>query len=308
MATATPALSQFALDALAGLTASPKSMPPRYFYDALGSSLFEAITELPYYGVTRADERILQEHSRAIANAFGPLQSIAELGSGSGRKTRHVLSAFPSKLLYTPIDVSETALQMCARELADVADVQPICADWIAGLSRVPRSGRLLLLFLGSSVGNIDRKSLPGFFEEMRSHLRCGDGFLLGADLVKDIQMMIDAYDDPVGVTGAFNLNLLERMNRELDANFDLRSFRHEARWNESTRAIEMHLVSTRRQLVTIFGSEILFRCGESIWTESSHKFTLPELRAYAKNSGFSVAGEWTDTEWPFVETLWIAD
>ncbi|HEY3938391.1 MAG TPA: L-histidine N(alpha)-methyltransferase [Bryobacteraceae bacterium] len=314
-------LSEFALDVAEGLSLpGQKKLQPRYFYDDLGSTLFEAITLLPEYGLMRADERILRRHARDIASAVGPLKLVAELGSGSGRKTAPVLHALREgspgfdPFLYRPIDISETALISCDKELSNTAEVKIVCADWLDGLAEVARERNsispLLLLFLGSSIGNLDRSSIVEFLERVRSLLLPGDFFLLGADLVKDRERMIAAYDDALGVTAAFNLNLLSRMNRELGANFDLREFAHQARWNEAGRRIEMHLLAKRRQRVFINCLEMAFQftAGETIWTESSHKFTEDELRSYAWGSGFRPVESWTDLEWPFTEMLWRAE
>ncbi|MBV9300760.1 MAG: L-histidine N(alpha)-methyltransferase [Acidobacteriaceae bacterium] len=311
-------LSQFALDVADGLgRAGQKEVPPRYFYDDLGSILFEAITLLPEYGLTRADERLLGSHSDAIVSETGPVALIAELGSGSGRKTRYILEAAlrrQREVTYRPIDVSASALEACERELSNISEVQPICADWMEGLNEVAQNRAtdepLLLLFLGSSIGNVKRCEIVEFLRHIRWNLRAGDFFLVGADLVKNEQRMIAAYDDPTGVTAAFNLNLLGRMNRELDADFDLRSFVHEARWNSSERCIEMHLRSQRDQVVHVGEPDLRvgFREGETICTELSHKFTQAELISYAHSSGFDPVTMWMDRTWPFVEALWRAD
>jgi L-histidine N-alpha-methyltransferase len=313
MAAATASqLTQFAVDVQNGLERpDQKILSPRYFYDEVGSALFEAITLLPEYGLTRADERLLRGHAGELARITGLVDSVAELGSGSGRKTRYVLEAFGVGVTYSPIDISAAALAACEKQVSDLAIVRPVCADWMQGLQQIAaeRSGShpLLLLFLGSSVGNLLRQELPGFFAQIRDILRPGDFFLLGADLVKDIDTMLEAYDDPTGVTAAFNLNLLARMNRELEADFDLRSFSHEVRWNSDERRVEMHLLSTREQAVFIamLNRRFEFAAGETIWTESSHKFTLPELERLAKDSGFAAVRTWLDTDWPFVEMVW---
>jgi len=311
-----PQLSQFALDVAEGLSRNQKKLAPRYFYDDLGAALFEAITLLPEYGLTRADERLISLHAPKIVCETGAVWEIAELGSGTGKKTRRILEAF-SELngltTYRPIDVSSAALAHCERELSSLARVEPICGDWMEGLATAVRSRRsdrpLLLLFLGSSIGNLDRESMVSFLRQLRSHLRPADFFLLGADLVKDIDIMRAAYDDATGVTAAFNLNLLGRMNRELAANFELSSFAHEVRWNFGSRRIEMHLRSRSDQTVCIEALEasFVFRAGETIWTESSHKFTEAELDSYAYSSGFAPVHMWTDQEWPFAEALWQA-
>jgi L-histidine Nalpha-methyltransferase len=311
-------LSQFAIDVAEGLScATQKNIPARYFYDDLGSVLFEAITLLPEYGLTRADENLLQLHAARIISETGPLSIVAELGSGSGRKTRHILAAvarMQHDVLYTPIDVSGGALAACERELCDISQVQPLRADWIEGLQEIARSRTgnrpLLLLFLGSSIGNLERREIIDFLRHVRSNLRSGDFVLLGADLIKDIDLMVTAYDDPTGVTAAFNLNVLARINRELDADFDLRSFAHEVRWNSEERRIEMHLLSCRNQVACVgaLGSTFEFRAGETICTEFSHKFTHSELVSYARLSGFTPIEMWVDKAWPFAEALWQVD
>lgn len=308
-------VSQFAVDVAEGLSApGQKKIPPRYFYDDLGSSLFEAITLLPEYGLTRADERLLRRHASEIAAKTGPVSIVAELGSGSGKKTRHVLEALAREnktLVYRPIDVSSAALEACERELGDICEIMPVLGDWIEGVEQVvlrrKRGYPLLLLFLGSSIGNLDRTCTVDFLRSLNFHLRPGDFFLLGADLVKDVDTMLSAYDDATGVTAAFNLNVLGRINRELDADFDLPSFGHEVRWSEPQHCVEMHLLSCREQTVYIgaLNKRFHLRAGETIWTESSHKFTEDELGAYARSSGFEPLATWTDTEWPFAETLW---
>lgn len=310
-------LSPFALDVADGLaTAGQKKLAPRWFYDDLGSALFEAITMLPEYGLTRADERLLRDYAEDLAYITNAPTLVIELGSGSGRKTRYVLEALSKEqpaIQYSPIDVSRAALEVCERELGHVADVQPVVGDWLQGLhdavaNRKP-GARVLLLFLGSSIGNIDRDAIPGFLKSIRMLLLPGDFFLLGADLIKDPETLLAAYDDPLGVTAAFNLNVLRRVNDELGADFDLAAFAHEARWNAQHRRIEMHLVCTRDVIVHVqtLSKEYKFRAGETIWTESSHKFSVEELNIFATESGFEPITTWIDSEWPFAEALWSA-
>ncbi|MGI8961152.1 MAG: L-histidine N(alpha)-methyltransferase [Bryobacteraceae bacterium] len=311
-------LSQFAIDVDEGLSCGKqKKIAPRYFYDDLGSVLFQAITLLPEYGLTRADENLLRLHANEILSKTGPLSIIAELGSGTGQKTRHILNAasrIQRHVRYMPIDVSPGALAACQRELCDLSDVQPLCSDWIEGLQEIARSRSgdepLLLLFLGSSIGNLDRHRIIEFLQRLRSNLQPGDFFLLGADLVKDIDTMMTAYDDPTGVTAAFNVNVLARINRELDADFNLRSFAHEVRWNSEERRIEMHLLSSRNQVAYIGALDTTFEfsAGETICTEFSHKFTQSELLSYARVSGFMPLAMWVDNAWPFAEALWQVD
>ncbi|MBV8549876.1 MAG: L-histidine N(alpha)-methyltransferase [Acidobacteriaceae bacterium] len=308
-------LSKFALDVVEGLSRSgQKTLPSRHFYDNLGSALFEAITMLPEYGLTRADERLLYKHAADLAFATNAPHLVAELGSGSGRKTRFILRALADNnnaLVYRPIDVSSAALSQCEKELCDIAEVRPVHADWLDGLKQITSSARqrqsLLLLFLGSSIGNIDRQCIPDFLQRIRMLLNPGDFFLLGADLLKDVDTMLAAYDDTLGVTAAFNLNILRRVRDELGADLDLRSFAHEARWNEEQHRIEMHLLCCKDQIVHVraLEQEFRFRAGETIWTESSHKFTEDELNEYARVAGFTPAAMWVDAEWPFAEALW---
>lgn len=308
------AREQFAADVRSGLTRKgQKELPSKYLYDELGTALFEAITHLPEYGLTRADTRLLTAHSAEIAAAFeGPL-SITEFGSGTGQKSRLILEAAQSLRAFYPIDVSPDALSACAAALSEITDVVPVEATYLDGLARVAGERRddekLLALFLGSTIGNFDRSCATEFASEVRDRLHPGDGFLVGADLVKPEAQLLAAYDDPAGVTAAFNRNLLGRINRELRGEFDLRAFEHEARCNAAERRIEMHLRSLVDQRISIaaLGVTIDFRAGETIWTESSHKFEIAELEEMARAAGFAVRAAWIDDEWPFVEALWIA-
>jgi len=299
-------MNEFACEVRNGLSKPQKELPSKYLYDELGSALFDAITALPEYGLTRADQRILERCARELPPEFW---SIAEFGSGSGRKTRAILEALaPGE--YFPIDVSPHALEKCRRELCPLARVEPVEASYLNGLDRIPRNGApLLVLFLGSTIGNFDSRCRADFLRQVRARLREGDAMLVGCDLVKPVAVMLDAYDDPTGVTASFNLNLLGRINRELDGNFDLRAFEHQARWNESERRIEMHLCSRLDQTVTIREARFAcaFQAGETIWTESSHKFRRAEIDELAQESGFVPEAQWVDQEWPFAESLWRA-
>ena len=309
----------FALDVRAGLTQpGQKELPSVYLYDALGSALFEAITLLPEYGLTRADERILRRHAGAIVERLPMPLVVTELGSGSGRKTRWLLEALArgGPVTYYPIDISATALARCKLELAEIGSIGVVGLEqpYLEGLAEVAarRSGgeALLVLFLGSTIGNFERAAGEDFLRAIRRSLCPGDGLLLGTDLVKPPTRLIAAYDDPTGVTAAFNLNLLARINRELGGNFALRQFAHEARYDPMRRRIEMHLVSARRQTVSIPGAGITvaFEKGESILTEACHKFQLEELEAMATRGGFRSQAQWVDPQWPFAESLWIAE
>lgn len=312
--TSSPSLSRLAADVREGLTGLPKRLPAEYFYDQVGSALFEAITVLPEYGLTRADGRILWRHSDDIVALAPTPVSVLELGSGSGTKTAHLLRSVAQRqgcAEYYPIDVSRAALDQCARELSKCANVHPIHDTFLDGLaaalSRVPSGGSVLLLFLGSTIGNFDRASAHDLLGQVNALLRTGDMMLIGADLVKPVAQLIAAYDDPAGVTAAFNLNLLARINRELGADFDLRRFRHEARYDTAEKRIEMHLVSEFDQSVRIpfANCTVRFEAGESIWTESSHKYEIGDLETMAAQGGFRVRHSWTDQEWAFAESLW---
>jgi dimethylhistidine N-methyltransferase len=303
----------FADDVREGLTRpGQKTLPSKYLYDALGSSLFEAISLLPEYGLTRAEERILRHNAREIVDHIGRPVTVSELGSGNGRKTRWVLSALCMRepLSYYPIEISHAALVSCESELRDIGGISIVGVEreYLDGLREVvalrPAGSRLLVLFLGSTIGNFDAGADVRFLREVRSFLRPGDSLLLGADLMKPLNRMLLAYDDPLGVTAAFNLNLLARINRELDGNFDLNAFAHEVRFNEATSSIEMHLRSRRRQTVAFADRPVTFEEGETIWTESCHKYTRASIEELAAASGFRTEAQWIDEEWPFAETL----
>ena len=296
---------------------SQKLLPSQLLYDDLGSALFEVIGLLPEYGLTRADERILKTHSGEILRRVGAPLRIAELGSGGGRKTRWILEAAASRpaVAYHPIDVSAAALERCAHSLSDLGGVrvEPIESDYIPGLRHAVAHRRarerMLVLFLGSTIGNFDRAPAANFLREIRILLEPGDGLLLGTDLVKPVPDLLAAYDDALGVTAAFDLNLLVHVNREFGADFDPRRFAHQARWNEAERRIEMHLVARAAHAVSIpaLGVEVELRSGESLWTESSHKFEPEEALRLAERAGFRRSGQWLDSEWAFAESLFIA-
>jgi dimethylhistidine N-methyltransferase len=302
-------VNEFGEQVRLGLTRpGQKTLPTKYLYDDVGSALFDAITAVEEYGLTRAELRILNRHAPDIGRHCAGTTQIAELGSGNGSKTRLLLNAFPDGTVYRPIDLSRAALDACRKELAEWP-VQPIHADYLHGLAKAAagrNGGPMLLLFLGRNVGNFDRACIPDFFRAIRRTLRTGDAFLLGADLVKGVPRLIAAYDDAAGVNAAFNRNLLLRVNRELAANFDPRCFDHEIRWNAAARSIEMHLRARAVQTVQLdaIDLEITIQAGETIHTESSHKFEPDELRQYADNSGFTAIASWQDEEWPFAEVL----
>ena len=310
--------SEFAADVRSGLLQHPqKEIPSKYLYDGLGSALFEAICFLPEYGLHRAGTRLMCRHSAEIARRMRGATMVAELGSGSGDNTRKLLESLASaeSIGYFPIDISSHALTRCRQELGAIEGVRfnPVQTAYLEGLEEVSRlrgdTGKLIVLFLGSTIGNLDRREAAQFCSQIRRHLRYGDGFVLAADLEKPIAQLISAYDDPVGVTAAFNLNVLSRINRELGANFDLDQFFHEARWNSAERRIEMHLNSRREQVVTVPAANIKvsFRPGETIRTECCHKFSRPEVIEMAHRAGFRCESLWIDSEWPFAQFLFSA-
>jgi len=312
-------VSEFAADVRDYLTRpGQRELPSKYLYDEVGSALFETICLLPEYGLSRAGARLIRAHAREIvAQTPAPLH-VAELGSGSGKKTRLILQALASRshLYYYPIEISPAALAACEKELGELEMVsivgyeKPYLEGLRAVVDRRVEGEHLLVLFLGSTIGNFDRPAADSFLREVRGILHEGDSLLLATDLVKDIGVQLLAYDDPAGVTAAFNLNLLARLNRDLGANFDLRSFRHEARWNAEERRIEMHLLSLKRQRIEIPAAhmKISLEQGETIWTESSHKYSPREPFEMAERTGFRCVGQWIDNEWPFAQNLWLVD
>ena len=315
----TNATYDFADDVRAGLTRfGQKELPSKYLYDDVGSALFEVISYLPQYGLTRADERLLRRHADEIVDRLNGPVAVAELGSGTGKKTRWLLEAFcrRQRTSYYPVEISRSALVMCERELSDIDSISIVGfeREYLDGLLEVASyrklGQRLFVLFLGSTIGNFDRDAGIKFLGSVRSILLPGDSLLLGTDLEKSSAQLLGAYDDELGVTAAFNLNLLARVNRELGANFDLREFAHLAKINYEVRSVEMHLQSKRRQWVSIPESdvEVEFAEGETIWTESSHKYSAQEVVETARNAGFRCEAQWIDEQWPFAENLLIAE
>jgi L-histidine N-alpha-methyltransferase len=310
---------EFASDVRAGLARpGQKELPSKYLYDDVGSALFEVISHLPEYGLTRADERLLRRHASQIVDRLATPVAVAELGSGSGKKSRWVLEALCRKqrTFYYPVEISRSALAMCERELRDIDSISILGfeREYLDGLLEVAaqrKDGqRFLVLFLGSTIGNFDRPAGVKFLAEVRRILEPADSLLLGTDLEKPSAQVLAAYDDELGVTAAFNLNLLARVNRELDADFDLRQFSHMARINHEARSVEMHLRSRRRQTVSIPAADVRveFLEGETIWTESSHKYSTEEIFQMARDAGFRCEAQWIDEEWPFAENLLTAE
>jgi L-histidine N-alpha-methyltransferase len=309
---------EFAEDVRAGLTKPQKELLSKYLYDDVGSALFEVISVLPEYGLTRADERVLQRNAYEIVERLPMPVTVAELGSGSGKKTRWLLQALARRqpTAYCPIEISPTALAMCKRELGDIDAISIVGfeREYLDGLAEVAdgrkRDQSLLVLFLGSTIGNFDRPAGLEFLRQIRGTLREGDVLLLGTDLLKPIPQLLAAYADPLGVTAAFNLNLLGRINRELEADFALEQFEHVALFNARARSVEMHLRSKRDQTVTIgaAGFSVKFVEGETIWTESSHKYSKDEVVQMAADTGFQCEAQWVDRDWPFAESLLVAE
>jgi L-histidine Nalpha-methyltransferase len=314
----------FARDVRDGLTASRKTLPPRWFYDALGSALFDAICFLPEYYVMRAEAEVLTTHRREMADAFGDKVRLVELGSGAARKTRILLDVVTerqSDVEYVPVDVDALMLERSGRELLNEYPnlrVLAVSSDFTrpsipleAAARRRSSSAhtRTVVLFLGSTIGNLDPDAAVAMLRDLRQGLSPGDAFFLGADLRKSRDVLEPAYDDPLGVTAAFNLNLLGRINRELGGHFSLDAFRHRAFYDETHGRIEMHLVSTRAQRVRIdaLELEIEFREGETIHTESSYKHDAGTLAALAAASDFTIEKQWTDSRGWFADVLMVA-
>ena len=307
--------NEFAHEVFSGLTRDgQKTLPCRYLYDDVGSALFEAITCLPEYGLTRADARVIQAHAEEMLECLSGYLLVAELGSGTGAKTRTILERIRLRqsVVYYPIDVSAAALAKCVLDLGGLGSVIPREASYLHGLREVAarrvRGQTLLVLFLGSTIGNFEPDAAIDFLHAIRQVLAPGDALLLGTDLVKPLQVMMDAYDDPTGVTAAFNLNLLGRINRELDADFNLRQFEHAIRYDEAALRVEMHLRSRVRQIVRVRQADLMvnFAAGETICTEACHKFRREQISILAGAAGFRLKAQWVDEKWGFAENLMI--
>jgi dimethylhistidine N-methyltransferase len=303
----------FAADVIAGLSARPKRLPPKYFYDSVGSALFERITQLPEYYPTRCELEILQQNAPAIASLFPPGCALIEFGSGSSRKARILLGASATVEAYVPVDISGDFLQQDAaqlrRDFPHLA-LYPVVADFtqafdvppaIAGLPRVG-------FFPGSTIGNLEQHEAAEFLRKTGERLGSGAVLVIGVDLVKDPKILCPAYNDVEGVTAKFNLNLLARINRELGADFDLSTFEHHAFYNSEKSRIEMHLASTKRQRVRVSGVTFNFRAGETIHTENSYKYTIDSFHALASGSGWSMLKSWTDGLFGVLAFQWTED
>jgi dimethylhistidine N-methyltransferase len=310
--------NQWAADVRAGLTAQPKWLLPKYLYDELGSQLFEAICLLPEYYLTRAEGEILRSYAdEIVAQIEGPV-ALLELGSGSAVKTRTLIEALlrrQPRLQFIPVDISVTALEESSRVLLQSYPqlrVTAFAGDYFTGLEALAGEsveGRILALFLGSNIGNFDPPEALRFLRAVRAILKPGGGLLLGADLRKDPRVLELAYDDPLGVTAAFNLNILQRLNREFDGDFSVRGFRHVAHYNEALGRIEIYIESLQDQTVTLRGLDMTVHFGDSerIHTENSHKYDREGLARMATESGFTLARTWTDSAGLFSSNLFVA-
>lgn len=296
--TATP---QKIADVLAGLRATPKRLPTKYLYDAAGSKLFERICELPEYYPTRAEMAILRRYVGELAELTGPDAVLLELGSGASTKTRILIERLQNLVAYVPVDISRSALDAATTRLRHWQpdlEILPVCADFTRAFP-MPRPhrepDRTLVFFPGSTIGNFVPDTARTLLTDIRRSAGPRASLVIGADLVKDTDVLLRAYDDAQGVTAEFDLNILRRLNRELGADFDLDAFRHVAVWNSEKSRIEMHLVSTRRQTVRIDTTDIEFAADEHLVTEFSHKYTVPSFTNLARESGWNVVRTWTD-------------
>ncbi len=311
---AQPSLAE---DVRLGLAGHPKQLLPKYFYDELGSQLFEVICLLPEYYLTRAEREIMSRYAEEMVRSVEGDKTLLEMGSGSAFKTRRIIEALlreQRELRYIAVDISATALETSSRLLLQSypdLKIEAFASDYYSGLkalASVPRK-RTLALFLGSNIGNFDAGESRTFLRALRGVLSAGDALLLGADLKKERVVLEAAYDDALGVTAAFNLNLLARINRELGANFDLRHFRHYVTYNEDVGRIEIYAESLRAQTVRIEGLDLTvnFEEGERIHTENSYKYDMADLRLLAEETGFELSRTWTDAQERFSSNLFIA-
>jgi L-histidine Nalpha-methyltransferase len=297
-----PLDSPFARDVIAGLSARPKRLSPKYFYDDTGSQLFEEITALPEYYLTRCELAILKAHAADIAALIPPQAAVVEFGSGSTRKARMLLAAAPSIAAYVPIDISS---EMLLREAAELKRdfpkllVLPIEAD-VSKPFRLPREiagSPRVGFFPGSTIGNFEPHDAAAFLRHTGDMLGRESTLIIGVDLIKDAAILNAAYDDSAGVTARFNLNLLSRINRELGGNFDLSAFSHQAFYNSERRRVEIHLASCKRQKVKVAGRTFEFRAGDTIHTENSYKYSIDSFGALARGAGWTPVAAWTDSK-----------
>jgi dimethylhistidine N-methyltransferase len=290
----------FANDVIEGLTAKPKKLPPKYFYDLAGSALFERITHLPEYYPTRSELGLLKANAPAIASLFPPGCALVEFGAGSSRKARILLGAAATVEAYVPVDISGDFLEQDAAQLRrdfPRMTVQPLVGDFSQELKFPPAIAELprVGFFPGSTIGNFEPHEACKFLRHAGALLGEGAIFVIGVDLIKDKEILYRAYNDSEGATAKFNFNLLVRINRELGANFNLSAFEHHAFYNSEQKRVEMHLASMRRQKVKVDGTTIDFRAGETIHTENSYKYTIESFHALARGAGWSPLKVWSD-------------
>ena len=307
----------FAEDVRQGLSAEPKQLLPKYFYDELGSLLFDAICLLPEYYLTRAENEIIERYADEIVSSVDGHKTLLEMGSGSASKTKLIVEALLNRqddLLFIPVDISASALESSSRILLQSFPrlrIEAYAADYFDSLTELSRRrrGRTLALFLGSNISNFGRDEAPAFLRALRRVLSAGDALLLGADLKKDRRILEPAYDDALGLTAAFNLNLLARVNRDLGGDFDLRAFKHDAFYNEDVGRVEIYIESTRPQTVTIgkLGIAVQFSAGERIHTENSYKYDLHDIDGLAMQTGFTRKQTWLDSQRRFSSNLLLA-
>jgi dimethylhistidine N-methyltransferase len=291
---------EFRRAVLRGLFLRPRAIPAKFLYDARGSTLFDEICELPEYYLTRTETAILERHAGEIGHRVGAGCALIEFGSGSSVKSRLLIEALSELALYAPIDISREHLDATAARLRrdyPKLRVLPVCADFMGPVPEIESSGRRLGFFPGSTIGNLTPAEARAFLSHARELLGDDGALVLGVDLRKDPQRLHDAYNDSSGVTAAFTLNLLRRMNRELHANFDLAAFAHEAFYDEAEGRIEIYIRSLREQSVSIAGQRFDFAAGERIHTEYSYKYDTATLLALAESGGFRVGESWTDPE-----------
>ncbi|MBN8726786.1 MAG: L-histidine N(alpha)-methyltransferase [Xanthomonadales bacterium] len=302
--------SMFAADVAGGLAHRPKRIPSKYFYDARGSALFEDICAQPEYYLTRTELSILARHAPDIAARVGARAMVVEYGSGSGLKTRRLLAALEEPVAYVPVEISPAALEATTAALAEEfpsLELLPLCADFTTRLA-LPEPSRpaahRLVFFPGSTLGNFDLADAARLLAGMRADMGTGGMAVVGIDLVKDPALLEAAYNDAAGVTAAFTLNLLERINRELEGNFDLRLFEHRARYNPLAQRIETHIVSLADQLVRVAGTPVRFEEGEAMLVEYSYKYTLAGFSRMAAAAGLRLAEAFTDADGRFAVVL----
>ena len=294
--------SDFAQAVLAGFARRPRYIPCRFFYDARGSELFEQITKLEEYYPTRVETLLLEAHRAEIAALVGPCRILVEFGSGSSRKTSLLLGALGAVPAYVPIDIAAECLKEAAAWLSgrhEGLTILPLIADFTTTRALPPVAGRKKRLgfFSGSTIGNLSHTEARAFLANAARLLGPGSAFLLGVDLKKPVSILLPAYDDRRGVTAAFNLNLLQRINRELGGTFDLACFAHEAVYNEDAGRVEMYLRSLAAQTVRVHGRSFAFAAGERIHTENSHKYSVTAFQGLARCSGWRPVKAWTDAD-----------